>query len=607
MNPHDQGDFAGIGGGDWNEWGNTLRYPTSQDNSAASNDQAAIANIGGYNAQARAQVYRVLTACPNFNDVSNDGVAEQNPDCGVSLESIHNGIHTFMGGTNQAGHMTYNNFAAFDPVFYLHHANVDRLFALWQAMNPGSYIGNTNQGNTETYTINANQPIDGNTPLSPFTNGAGQFWTCNSVRDVTQMGYTYSDLDGNVRQTVNNLYGSNALPQSISSSSRSSSTSTTSSSATSSSGSTTASTTSGSSTITTTGSNGQPTTITTGGGSAPGSSSTITTTGSNGQPTTIITSGPGSAPGGSSTITTTGSNGQPTTIVTSGPGSAPGGSSTIITTGSNGQPTTIVTSVPGGAPGSTSTITTTGSNGQPTTVVTTYPGGGSAGPTGPGASGGPGSVIGGSQVPGTGASTGGVPFPTGGLKNSTGGNIGDQLTPTGKTHDYTCHIVSEKHGLDGTYSIYAFLSNNAPSSPADWTSSPDYAGAHSVFAPIGKPNAGGHLVSGQISLTTALAGKVAAGQLNSLDEKDVLPYLAQNLNWKVSTAAGKVVDNSQVPGLTVAAVSQKVMPAPNLGSLPTYGKGDLVANVTNGKPGGIQNGMTYDWWNNCAASGHSEL
>lgn len=30
--------------------------------------------------------------------------------------------------------------AGFDPIFWLHHANVDRLFAMWQAVYPESYI-----------------------------------------------------------------------------------------------------------------------------------------------------------------------------------------------------------------------------------------------------------------------------------------------------------------------------------------------------------------------------------------------------------------------------------------------------------------------------------
>ena len=30
--------------------------------------------------------------------------------------------------------------AAFDPIFFLHHANVDRVIALWEALNAGVWV-----------------------------------------------------------------------------------------------------------------------------------------------------------------------------------------------------------------------------------------------------------------------------------------------------------------------------------------------------------------------------------------------------------------------------------------------------------------------------------
>lgn len=36
--------------------------------------------------------------------------------------------------------MAYPEVAGFDPVFWLHHANVDRLAAMWQVLNPDSFI-----------------------------------------------------------------------------------------------------------------------------------------------------------------------------------------------------------------------------------------------------------------------------------------------------------------------------------------------------------------------------------------------------------------------------------------------------------------------------------
>ena len=49
------------------------------------------------------------------------------------LEDIHNGIHVWVGGT--MGAITTS---AYDPVFWAHHAMIDRIWRLWQLKHPGS-------------------------------------------------------------------------------------------------------------------------------------------------------------------------------------------------------------------------------------------------------------------------------------------------------------------------------------------------------------------------------------------------------------------------------------------------------------------------------------
>ena len=58
-----------------------------------------------------------------------DALIEE-PDFGTfsdQLDTIHGGIHMWVGG-----HMTEIDFAAFDPIFWAHHAMVDRIWRLWQ-------------------------------------------------------------------------------------------------------------------------------------------------------------------------------------------------------------------------------------------------------------------------------------------------------------------------------------------------------------------------------------------------------------------------------------------------------------------------------------------
>ncbi len=59
----------------------------------------------------------------NHNSLGDPGTLEQN---------IHNGVHVGVGGQqNPPGWMSHPITAGFDPIFWLHHCNIDRLWAVW--------------------------------------------------------------------------------------------------------------------------------------------------------------------------------------------------------------------------------------------------------------------------------------------------------------------------------------------------------------------------------------------------------------------------------------------------------------------------------------------
>ena len=74
-----------------------------------------------------------------WGQFSNHTWDQIHPDQGTltSLEGIHDTIHVDVGGN---GHMADPGVAAFDPIFWLHHCQVDRLLALWQAVYPTTYV-----------------------------------------------------------------------------------------------------------------------------------------------------------------------------------------------------------------------------------------------------------------------------------------------------------------------------------------------------------------------------------------------------------------------------------------------------------------------------------
>lgn len=130
------------------------------------------------------------------------------------LEGIHNAIHVLVGED-----MSSVPTSAFDPIFWLHHIQVDRLMAMYQASHPGVVL--TPGPRSGTFALSWDGTDDLSTPLFPFRQADGREWTSNDVKSVEsifQYGYTYpeippersgSDLQTYVIEQINRLYGPN--------------------------------------------------------------------------------------------------------------------------------------------------------------------------------------------------------------------------------------------------------------------------------------------------------------------------------------------------------------------------------------------------------------
>ncbi|KAK5127553.1 hypothetical protein LTR85_006893 [Meristemomyces frigidus] len=204
------------------DWSFTLRYPNSDASTASSVEQSAISAFDNIRASLQDQVYQLFSTCSDYLHFSNDDAGSSSTSCSNSLEGIHNTIHTTAGGpgssTVSGGHMTYLALAAFDPIFWLHHCNVDRLFAMWQSQYPNSY-GGSQPAPHDTWTIASGTTQNADSPLTPFyKDTAGTtFWTTNMVKNWnTTFHYTYpefADSDGSqgaIASYINKLYGPSA-------------------------------------------------------------------------------------------------------------------------------------------------------------------------------------------------------------------------------------------------------------------------------------------------------------------------------------------------------------------------------------------------------------
>jgi tyrosinase len=83
----------------------------------------------------------------------------------TQLESLHDGVHVWVGGT-----MESIATAAYDPIFWAHHAMIDRAWYLWQLRHPGATL----------------PPSLLDRALAPFP------MTVRDTLDVTRLGYDYA-------------------------------------------------------------------------------------------------------------------------------------------------------------------------------------------------------------------------------------------------------------------------------------------------------------------------------------------------------------------------------------------------------------------------------
>jgi tyrosinase len=81
------------------------------------------------------------------------------------LEDFHNNVHNWVGGT-----MRNPQFSPADPLFWLLHANIDRIWSIWQKNNSGK---NPSLGNEDGV-------------MDPWMD-----WEEPQTRNISQIGYTY--------------------------------------------------------------------------------------------------------------------------------------------------------------------------------------------------------------------------------------------------------------------------------------------------------------------------------------------------------------------------------------------------------------------------------
>jgi tyrosinase len=200
-----------MGGGPWNNNPFTLRRPVA--NPTRSNNNEMNGRFDSMRVSLRDRVFALFSSKQSWGYASTAaiGVRTDLSGSGVdSFESVHDAIHNTAGGES-GGHMYYLDVSAFDPLFWLHHTNVDRLLSMYQYIVPDTWVANgvINRGMAQW---NQGENKNGGSPLKPFTKGTyGEYFTSQDVRETRVFGYFYPETSdrsySQVAQAVTRLYG----------------------------------------------------------------------------------------------------------------------------------------------------------------------------------------------------------------------------------------------------------------------------------------------------------------------------------------------------------------------------------------------------------------
>ena len=110
----------------------------------------------------------------------------------------HNAIHVKVGGNDlssgMGGLMGDPGLAALDPIFYLHHSNIDRMWAAWTAS------GNTNPADPNW--LNGPTAMGDRKFCMPKPDKTSWQYTPGMVNTITQLNYTYDDLSLGVTKAL---------------------------------------------------------------------------------------------------------------------------------------------------------------------------------------------------------------------------------------------------------------------------------------------------------------------------------------------------------------------------------------------------------------------
>ena len=200
---------AEMGSGTWNNFPETLRRPVA--NPTRSNNNEVNARMESNRISLRDRTFALFASKAPWGDATSSAIGVRTQlSSSDSFESLHDAVHNTVGGES-GGHMYYLDQSAFDPIFWLHHCNIDRLVDMYHYIVPNTWMSNGNVMHPMAQ-WNQGEPKNAHSPMKPFTKDQrGTYFTANDVKDTRIFGYYYPETSQRsyqqVAQAVTQLYG----------------------------------------------------------------------------------------------------------------------------------------------------------------------------------------------------------------------------------------------------------------------------------------------------------------------------------------------------------------------------------------------------------------
>lgn len=184
-------------------WAESKRCPDANGNNHQEIANAQVATVAK---PFKTSTFDALTNVTNFDQFTCQAWRAKQPvKAYQSVEAMHNSIHDYTGTNDSVdqnkkyGNMSDVQASSFDPIFWLHHVNCDRLTAIWQAMNPNSTIDEF-PSQTDRFVKRSGTVEGGTSNLEPWHKSSAHsmtdYYVANDTKELISTfdgGYYYPE------------------------------------------------------------------------------------------------------------------------------------------------------------------------------------------------------------------------------------------------------------------------------------------------------------------------------------------------------------------------------------------------------------------------------